>query len=177
MRLRLGITALLLTLAAAVGCMNMGASAPDEPLQPVDRNEVARSLALVSSGGDGNGEVGGLTADSEPPSRGDTTEGSLPEAPEIASVLLTFYSCQPREGFCGVTYSGTPVGVGQAACGWDMPIGTQVYILETLQLVTCTDRGNAVRWRHVDVWYYREDDGWEWQRMVGSCRKAAIWYP
>ena len=110
---------------------------------------------------------------------GDTwvgTEGLTTEYGTI--VIFTFYSCQPREGFCGTTYSGTQVEVGTAACGWDFPIGTEVTILRTGETYTCLDRGSGVKHRHLDVWFYYEGGAsWLWQRIVGSRGAVRVQLP
>lgn len=90
---------------------------------------------------------------------------------------FTFYSCQPREGFCGTTYSGSQVGLGDAACGWDVQLGTKVTILTTGETYTCTDRGKKVINQHIDVWFYHESVGWRWQGWVGSSGMVEIRRP
>jgi hypothetical protein len=95
-------------------------------------------------------------------------------------VTLTFYSCindvgAPYEGgYCCGTFSGVQVGPGQAACSWDMPLGT-VFLDPTGIPRWCTDRGAfgdyGVPW--VDVWFYRVSDGVRWQQQVGTW--GTIW--
>jgi 3D (Asp-Asp-Asp) domain-containing protein len=113
---------------------------------------------------------------------GVTTATPLPEVSNIERWAFTFYSCQPKEGFCETTYSGTSVGVGRhvgildAACGWDVPLGTVVTIIKTGESYTCTDRGK-LGVRHIDVWFYYEGTGWIWQSWVGSSGLVRIDLP
>lgn len=95
-------------------------------------------------------------------------------------VQLTFYSCvndvgAPYEaGFCGGTFSGLQVGLGQAACSWDMAMGT-VLVDPTGQIRVCTDRGafGAMGIPWVDVFFYWVSDGVRWQGRVGTW--GTIW--
>ena len=103
------------------------------------------------------------TADNEP------VEAKPAPGAEGVVAPLTFYSCQgPRGGFCGSMSSGNTVYEGAAACGPAYALGERVSIVgdPTGRVYVCEDRGWLAP-THVDVFWYREEDGWAWITQVG----------
>ena len=121
-----------------------GVVAPDDP----------RPVALAAT----SGQTG--TADSTVTGDGGVVERRVP---------ITFYSCQgPNGGFCGAMSSGNMVYEGAAACGSAYALGERVSIVgdPTGRVYVCEDRGWLAP-TQVDVFWYREEDGWAWIAQMG----------
>jgi hypothetical protein len=83
---------------------------------------------------------------------------------------ITFYACEGAHGgFCGRMASGRIVYEGAAACGRSYKLGTRLGILgdPTGRVYTCEDRGLLAP-TQVDVFWYKEADGWLWLAQVGT---------
>jgi hypothetical protein len=92
----------------------------------------------------------------------------------IDDVDLTFYSCL-GEGFCGAMANGEIVHQGAVACSFDLPLGTVLRIVgdPTERYYVCKDRGLlTATW--VDVYWYDDADGWDWQAAVGRLGSIEI---
>ncbi len=81
---------------------------------------------------------------------------------------ITFYDCVPG-GYCGNTYSGVQVAEGHAACDRGM-LGRRFKILgdPTDREYICADTGSAVNGDHVDIFFYKGEDGWAWIRQLAQ---------
>ena len=85
---------------------------------------------------------------------------------EILEVLVTFYACPP---FCGLMRNEEPVHEGAAACGYSLDLGDRFSIVGdyTRRVYTCEDTGaGPLNW--VDIFFFIEEEGWEWQQQVGQ---------
>jgi hypothetical protein len=103
---------------------------------------------------------------------------SVAAAPETVVLnlnsRLTFYDCMDQ-GFCGAMANGEDVYEGAAACSYDLSFGTRFIIHgdPTKRIYVCKDRG-LLSDTHVDIFWYRPEDGWLWQTVVGSTGAIAV---
>ncbi len=78
--------------------------------------------------------------------------------------IVSFYACEgPNGGFCGTMAHGRTVYAGAAACGSFYAPGELVRVPDdpTDRVYTCEDTG-ALAAAQVDVFFWREADGWAW---------------
>lgn len=89
---------------------------------------------------------------------------------------VSFYYCNSGSGpsgdggdWCGAMRDGTVVYPGAAAC--DYAYLGQRFRIEgdpTGRVYTCNDTGSKVHGLHRDIWFETNDEGWRWQRDVGT---------
>ncbi len=89
---------------------------------------------------------------------------------------VSFYYCNSGSGpsgdggaWCGAMRDGTVVYPGAAAC--DYAYLGQRFRIEgdpTGRVYTCNDTGGKVHGLHRDIWFQTNDEGWRWQRDVGT---------
>ena len=89
---------------------------------------------------------------------------------------VSFYYCSSGSGhtgdggdWCGAMRDGTVVYPGAAAC--DYAYLGQRFRIEgdpTGRVYTCNDTGGKVHGLHRDIWFQTNDEGWRWQRDVGT---------
>jgi hypothetical protein len=90
-----------------------------------------------------------------------------PPGQRFADVNITFYDCSVQE-FCGKMYGGLRVYEGAAACSFDIPLGIRFRIVgdPTGHVYRCDDRGVLPNtW--VDIFFFNQPDGRNWQSDVG----------
>lgn len=100
------------------------------------------------------------------------------EPGDRALATVSFYYCAFGSGslpagdggnFCGAMRDGAIVYPGAAAC--DYAYLGQRFRIEgdpAGRVYTCHDTGSAVHGLHRDIWFHASDDGWRWQRAVGT---------
>jgi hypothetical protein len=72
-------------------------------------------------------------------------------------------------GFCGAMKDGRTVYSGAAACDYTY-LGQRFRVIgdPLRHIYTCNDTGSAVHGLHRDIWFFSSDEGWAWQRAVGT---------
>ncbi len=89
---------------------------------------------------------------------------------------VSFYYCNSGNGpsgdggaWCGAMRDGTVVYPGAAACDYAY-LGQRFRIDgdPTGRVYTCNDTGSKVHGLHRDIWFPTNDEGWLWQRDVGT---------
>lgn len=106
-----------------------------------------------------------------PPTAPLPSPAALPyvEGPIDGTATITFYACfGPNGGYCAHPAGPRSLAEGQAACGAAWPMGTALLIEgDPLGPVVCNDLG-YLGFRHVDRFFWNENDGWAWLKEIGS---------
>jgi 3D (Asp-Asp-Asp) domain-containing protein len=91
--------------------------------------------------------------------------------------LITAYTAgeestgkSPSDPLYGVTASGTHVKEGDCACDASIPFGTR-FAVPSVGIVTCTDRGGAIKGEHLDVYFADLDKALQFGRKMVRVRE------
>ena len=146
-------------------------AAPAAPARAAPSDGPAPSLPrVVASAGSA------LARLPERPSHAQATPPLQPGDRVVATI--SFYYCLESPSvnpsgdggdFCGAMRDGVLVYPGAAACDLAY-LGQRFRVLgdPLPRIYTCNDTGSAVHGLHRDIWFYASDEGWDWQRVVGT---------